>query len=337
MAGPVLRGGKPPQDDRGVVRLRGRWRGPLGLQRVRGARRDPGGPLPAQLPPRGPQLLAETHPAAGSAGAAGEGDGGSQVRTPPTDSWEYDEVTRMGAPDWMISTLSLNPDYVFWGPYEDYMCDKDKGWRSPFFCETWNDRPTLDDLNEVANFYFEVGRDAERCAVCDGTGYNPATKMISDDWYDFNNTGRRWDKDLHQEEVDALVKAGRLMDFTHTWDTKKGWRKKKPAFRPTADEVNAWARGRGLGHDAINRGICIEARAKRLGVWGMCDDCKGHGDVFTAPKCRLALVLWLLHPRKGASRGCEIRNIQQTELPAVFTFLREAAARNADRFSKVPR
>ena len=37
-------------------------------------------------------------------------------------------------------------------------------------------------------------------------------------------------------------------------------------YIPTADEVNAWA-GRGsIGHDAINRMICVETRAKRLGA-----------------------------------------------------------------------
>jgi hypothetical protein len=49
----------------------------------------------------------------------------------------------------------------------------------------------------------------------------------------------------------------------------------------------------------------------------------------------LALILWWLHPRKGASRGIEIKNIQECDRPAVIDFLKEAAQRNADRFSKV--
>jgi hypothetical protein len=49
----------------------------------------------------------------------------------------------------------------------------------------------------------------------------------------------------------------------------------------------------------------------------------------------LALILWWLHPRKGASRGIEIKNIQERDRPAIIAFLKEAAQRNAARFSKI--
>ncbi|MDP3770914.1 MAG: hypothetical protein Q8R16_01280 [bacterium] len=45
---------------------------------------------------------------------------------------------------------------------------------------------------------------------------------------------------------------------------------------PTPDEVNRWERD-GMGHDAINRWILVETRAKRLGVWGKCRACHGKG------------------------------------------------------------
>lgn len=45
---------------------------------------------------------------------------------------------------------------------------------------------------------------------------------------------------------------------------------------PIPDEVNQ-REHTGMGHDAINRCILVEARAKRLGVWGRCRACRGKG------------------------------------------------------------
>jgi hypothetical protein len=45
--------------------------------------------------------------------------------------------------------------------------------------------------------------------------------------------------------------------------------------------------------------------------------------------------MWVLHPRKGCSRGVEVKNIKQNELPEIFKYLRSAADRNAERFGKI--
>ena len=66
-----------------------------------------------------------------------------------------------------------------------------------------------------------------------------------------------------------------------------------------------------------------------------CDKCDGHGYVYTAPEPRLALVLWLIHPRKGASRGVEVKRVEQDQLGEVYNFLATAAQRNAARFESV--
>ena len=101
------------------------------------------------------------------------------------------------------------------------------------------------------------------CQACEQTGYNEATKQILDDWYDFEGTGRRWCHNITQHEVDALWERGRLKhDFPE---------------KPTAEQVNEWSRDDGVGHDAINRGICVRARAKREGVFGYCSACEGKG------------------------------------------------------------
>jgi hypothetical protein len=49
----------------------------------------------------------------------------------------------------------------------------------------------------------------------------------------------------------------------------------------------------------------------------------------------LNLVLWYIHPRKGASRGVEVKNIQQSDLPNIIKHLKEARDRNFNRFSKL--
>jgi hypothetical protein len=118
------------------------------------------------------------------------------------------------------------------------------------------------------------------CAACDQQGYNKATKQIADDFYDFERTGRRWVDKITQDEVQALVDAGRLLHFTHTWKRGEGWKRREDGYIPSADEVNAAQSARDLAiwHDAINRGILIEARAKRLGVWGDCPNCGGQGE-----------------------------------------------------------
>lgn len=50
---------------------------------------------------------------------------------------------------------------------------------------------------------------------------------------------------------------------------------------PSAEEVNA-KQYRGFIHDAINRWILVEVRAKRLGVYGKCLKCRGKGSKFPA-------------------------------------------------------
>jgi hypothetical protein len=90
-------------------------------------------------------------------------------------------------------------------------------------------------------------------------------------------------------------------------------------------------------HDAINRGTLIEARAKRLGLLNEdgtteCKTCRGHGYVRTGPD-RLALYIWLLHPRKGASRGFTVESVQPEDLPEVKEMLRIAMEQHRKHFA----
>jgi hypothetical protein len=241
------------------------------------------------------------------------------MRNYPTDEYDLKDLARMNAPAWMVEQLKLNPVYTCWGPYEDSMGDKTAGWRAPIISSGWKDgKITLNDLNEVVNFYFQVERAQTACTACDESGYNPETKVISDTFYSFENRRLRWSDKITQEEVD------------HLWDKERLHQYKE---KPTAAQVNRDENGRGMGHDGINRCYLIEFRAKSEGVWGYCPQCEGHCYTFTEPTAHLNLVVWLLHPRKGCSRGVEISYIEQADLPDVYAWLREAAARNAQRFS----
>lgn len=258
----------------------------------------------------------------------------------PNDEDDVQTVADERILPWMLACIARNPDYVHWGPGEDYMATKGDGWSSSQSAETWAAFGpwALDELNECVNFYFYAERDFKKCEACDGDGLNAASHRVSEDFYDFSNTGRKWCDRITQDEVQALVDAERLTDFVKTWTPASGWQRDPSKPIPTDEQVNAWERGdrsiaSGFGHDAISRWILIETRCKRLGVWGKCSDCEGRGSLWTTETARLGLVVWMLHPRKGASRGVDVKNIQESEVPAVLAWLRTAAERNAMRFA----
>jgi hypothetical protein len=144
---------------------------------------------------------------------------------------------------------------------------------------------------------------SQECKACERTGLNPATKKISDAWYSFGkakwvnvNANRRyndlaWSNHLTQLEVEALVEAGRLYDFTHDFVPGEGWKEKVPAYRPTAEEVNEWNKT-SMGHDSINQWICVKARAKSLGVYGHCEHCGGEGEIWQTEEIKKLAEDW---------------------------------------------
>lgn len=269
------------------------------------------------------------------------------------DESDMKELEKLKAEKWQIDLLAKNPEYVWWGNYEDYMSSKDSGWREPIELDNPDELWGLDDYNEVVNFYFELKRKHHDCPHCEGDGVNKETRQLSEDWYDFDKTGRRWCHDIGEVEVEALIKGGRLTDLMgENWyryeEEQDQWKVldrtlpfaqrewvncEQPTY-PTPEVVNDWSRGRGLGHDAINRWICVEARAKHLGVYGNCEHCDG-GTIYDEDFATVGLQLWYLHPRKGASRGVYVKNITEKDIPKVIEYLKGAAERNANRFSKL--
>lgn len=98
---------------------------------------------------------------------------------------------------------------------------------------------------------------------------------------------------ITQDEVDALVAAGRLIDLTHTWTKAHGWRRDPSKPHPTAAQVNNWSRSAGIfGRDAINRwilvvsrwGACSSMDDESIGTEAMSDNTKGVA--FTEPPIR---------------------------------------------------
>ena len=242
------------------------------------------------------------------------------MRYYPDDKYSFEELASLNAEEWMVNALKLNPEYNGWGNGEDYMSEKDSGWNSPIQINSIDDLWELDDLNELVNFYFSINRKSKPCVRCDQVGYNDETTKIYNDWYDFKGTGARWCNNITQDEVDALWDNDRLrIDFKE---------------KPLAAQVNKWSNS-GIGHDAINRHICVKQRAKRLGVYGNCENCEGAGYIYTEDKAKLSLQMWMIHPRKGASRGVLLTNIEKEELPVAIEYLIKARDRNNERFSKL--
>lgn len=102
----------------------------------------------------------------------------------------------------------------------------------------------------------------------------------------------QWCHHLNHDDVAALLKSGRLMDFTHTWASGSGWKRKDPPYIPTPREVNDWSVSGGMGHDSVNSFVCIEAECERLGVSPTCVKCGGEGCLWPSLEAKAAYEAW---------------------------------------------
>ena len=187
------------------------------------------------------------------------------------------------------------------------------------------------ELNKVWKGFISPYK-TKKCESCDGTGLNDKTRKLAEEWYSSDNykwvykeDGSRyndnaWCYHLEEPEIKALVKEGRLMDFTHTWEKGKGWIEKNPKVMPIPEQINEWAK-HGMGHDSINRYICIESKAKRLGFYGYCKKCRGEGFVYVDKNSKGLAEKWKpIEPPKGigyqmwetVSEGSPISPVMET-------------------------
>jgi hypothetical protein len=107
------------------------------------------------------------------------------------DENDKEDLERLNVQPWMVELLKLNPEYVHWGPGEDYMrywertkYNRDRwsehAWDNGVYKETWKafreEGWDLDELNELVHFYFQLNRKMENCEACDET--RPGTLPI---------------------------------------------------------------------------------------------------------------------------------------------------------------
>jgi hypothetical protein len=158
-----------------------------------------------------------------------------------------------------------------------------------------------------------------------------------------------WCHHLSKEDVDALLKADRLWEFTRiplTEEHKEIIRKKRAeggnswlpfdnGYIPTPQEVNDWSLT-GFGHDSVNQWTCVKARAKREGVKNLsCPSCKGSGQIWKSTYYKRKANSWQpTEPPRG--RGFQLwQTTKGSPISPVFRTLDalcEWAATNATTF-----
>lgn len=124
---------------------------------------------------------------------------------------------------------------------------------------------------------------AKKCEACGGTGKNPEVRKIEETFYSFDNRALAWRNKITQDEVNMLWEEGRLRHYPEC---------------PSATTVNL-ANGSGGDffhtHDAINRWLLVEYRARALGVWGEdgnCHVCKGEGYIWPSAEAQALYENW---------------------------------------------
>lgn len=128
-----------------------------------------------------------------------------------------------------------------------------------------------------------------KCQPCEGSGSSPEYLKLQNDWYGWDRPREKaWRLNIDEDDIAALIKEGRLWDFTRLPQTEEQkleyqkhresgggyWMPENNGYTPTPAEVNEWA-GRGMGHDASNCWICVKAKAVRLGHDLYCEWCDG--------------------------------------------------------------
>lgn len=156
----------------------------------------------------------------------------------------------------------------------------------------------------------------------------------------FGHWRNQWSHHLVQADVDALLAAGRLMDFTRVPRNEEqaeivrkkvaaggnSWLPEDNGYVPTADEVNAWSI-QSFGHDAINQWVCVEARCAREGSPTTCERCGGDGTLWPTPEIERLHEAWVdVDPPKGVGFQLWETTSEGSPTSPVFATLDELCA-----------
>ncbi len=162
----------------------------------------------------------------------------------------------------------------------------------------------------------KVNRNPEAYGIDAGAVHREAVRMC-EIW------NSAWSHHLNEQDVAALLEKGRLMDFTHHWVDRQGWRPKDPPYVPTPREVNDWSL-QGFGHDATNRDIVLKAELDRLGLPAICDRCEGEGETWASPEDRKACEEWrAVEPPTGEGYQLWETTSEGSPISPVFATLEE--------------
>lgn len=172
------------------------------------------------------------------------------------------------------------------------------------------------------DFQWEIGKlwsgyvnphEVHECKDCEGLGWSKEYNILKDKWYGWGNenylpnpfrkdcryNANAWSNNLDQEDVDALIEADRLWDFTRVAlndeqaeivrkkraEGENSWLPFNNGYRPTVQEVNDWAL-KGMGHDSLNCSYVISAKLKREGKSDLCPNCDGTGEKWQSEEAK---------------------------------------------------
>jgi hypothetical protein len=185
------------------------------------------------------------------------------------------------------------------------------------------------ELKRVSlDFEWEVGKvwtgyvnphKIHECRECQGLGHSKEYNEYRDKWYSWNEVDWKpnpfrpnarynavsWSNNLTQDDVDALIEADRLWDFTrvplndeHREIVKKkieeggnSWLPFNNGYKPTPKEVNDWNL-KTMGHDSINCNYIITARLLKEGKPYVCSKCDGTGENWQSERAKELYESW---------------------------------------------
>lgn len=273
------------------------------------------------------------------------------MRVYPNSDSKYDQydLKFLEPEGWMIDLLQCNPSYVHWGPHEDYMASDNTGWFSRVIVPSWDDFEfDLSDYNECVNFYFELSRKETQCPNCKGTGLTEYANLIQ---LSFDKDTTIFTNDDQSKTVLNIVykELGRyhplykfcqdmILDPDGYWGKENTLNQREIEYLD--NKLTDWREN--THNKVVNRlssstgFLFAQERCKDWNIEFLCPTCEGSGYVAAEnSQCKVSLILWILHPRKGASRGVKVEDIQEENLPEIFEYLKLAQERNDQRFSKI--